>query len=272
MKFPDIPIIIISLRHAVERREKMRGQMERLGLSFRFFDACTPDSVPEDLRPQFFDAQGRPHGDFLIPGEIGCYASHLSVMRMLADGELREPMLVLEDDAVILESSPARIALLADYMRRYPGEIEYVNLFHMPFRCPQEKMKIGGGLTLVKPFYPTISMAGYMLTRAGAQKILQSRKKRILPSDVDVRFMALEDLNYWEPDTLLVFPEDVESTIDPDNVRSSQGRKKKRKGLSSKDVVFTAARRKYGTRAWLFCWLLHKVIRKPWLWLFPPRP
>lgn len=273
MKSPHMPtIIIVSLPDAVERRERMRQQMRELGLPFRFFDAYRPETMPDNLRSYFFDDHGRPYSEILLPGEIGCYASHLGVMSLLAEGELEEPLLVLEDDANIREGAVERIARIAHAMRQQPDRIEHVNLYHSRFRCPQERLNLGSNLQLIQPFFPSVLTVGYITSRRAAQKFLKWKQQRILPVDIDIRLMALENLNYWESDPALVIPNGAMSTIDQAAGRKSKERKKKLKRIYSKKIAFATARHKYGMRAWMYCWILHKIIRKPWLWLFPSKP
>jgi len=131
----------------------MRGQMERLGLSFRFFDAYRPETLPQSLRGQFFDDRGKPHEDILFPGEIGCYASHLAVLQLLAEGQVEGPVLVLEDDAILSREGLEKIAVIVKALQQNPTLFEYVNLYHDPFRCAQGKLELSGKLTLIKPFY-----------------------------------------------------------------------------------------------------------------------
>lgn len=271
MNFPDVPIIVISLPDAIERREKMQAQMERLGLSFRFFDAYTPETIPEDLRPQFFDEKGEPHGNILLPGEIGCYASHLGVMKLLACGAVEEPLLVLEDDTIISNDSLEKIAQIAKYMMHHRNLIDYVHLHHSPLSCPQEILQVGKNVKIHKPFYPSVTTLGYLASKKMAQKFLNWKKKRILPVDVDMRFLALTDLQYWEALEPLVFQGDTDSLIDPWGKRKSKERKEKRKGIYSRSAVFAAARKKYGTLAFWKCLLMHTIL-KSWFKVKPPSP
>ena len=90
-------IVVISLRDSKDRRASAIEQMTRLGLDFEFFDAFDgstriPSHFTEfDRRAYRWNSQRNP-----LPGEIGCYASHLSLWKQCV--QTGESILILEDD------------------------------------------------------------------------------------------------------------------------------------------------------------------------------
>ena len=90
-------IIVISLKDATERRQHISAQLESLGLSHEFFDACRGDDGYEpffsNYDPDIYMLHSRRAA---LPGEIGCFASHLSLWKRCV--EIDEPIVILEDD------------------------------------------------------------------------------------------------------------------------------------------------------------------------------
>lgn len=98
--FPGLEVVLINLPRASERRAQMVQRLAELGLPYRLFDAI--DGRAEQARlyrdldePAFQRNVGRD----VLPGEIGCYHSHISVWRAFVQGPA-EVLLVLEDDVV----------------------------------------------------------------------------------------------------------------------------------------------------------------------------
>lgn len=101
----DIPVYVISLPAAVERRKSMADQLSAAGLTFEFFDAIRGDALSVDERGAVVAdkeiVRANMKGRDLNNGEIGCALSHQSVyQKILASGA--ERALVLEDDALLL--------------------------------------------------------------------------------------------------------------------------------------------------------------------------
>jgi glycosyl transferase family 25 len=92
-----IPVIVISLPRSAERRAFMRRQFDALAVGFTFFDAFD-GSTTRVLKDRYF----RP----LLPAEMGCAESHLSVIRTIAESQ-DEFACVLEDDAELSAGLPA---------------------------------------------------------------------------------------------------------------------------------------------------------------------
>jgi len=85
-------VFVISLKSVEERRKYMKSQLNRLGISYTFFDAL----APADLDTKLFT--NRP--EILSKEAIATFESHRAVIEKAK--ELQEPILVLEDDATIL--------------------------------------------------------------------------------------------------------------------------------------------------------------------------
>jgi glycosyl transferase, family 25 len=91
-----LPIYVISLADADDRRKKAREQFARQSVDFRFFDAL--DGVEgRKLFERCDDEAFVLHtGRHTTPGEIGCYASHKALWQRCADDD--EAIMIMEDD------------------------------------------------------------------------------------------------------------------------------------------------------------------------------
>src|SRR5215203_1051955 len=90
-------IIVLSLNSALERRQTFVNAAKDTDLQWEFFDACT------GLSPYLlYDAEEaeETNGRRLLPGEIGCYSSHVEIWLRLIDDDV-DQYIVLEDDVVV---------------------------------------------------------------------------------------------------------------------------------------------------------------------------
>ncbi len=111
-------VFVISLKHAATRRASIAGQLERAGVEFEFFDAIEG----ADRSSEFFDGidARRYRLNALrdpLPGEVGCYASHLALWRDCV--ALRRPAVILEDDARLTDGFAERLELIDRLVREY---------------------------------------------------------------------------------------------------------------------------------------------------------
>lgn len=165
----DIPIFIISLASDVARRRNIRQKMERLGLSFEFFDAAEGRSRLEEVGLRVDDGYiMKRRGYPLTDGEVGCYLSHYFLWTQCA--ERNTPMVVLEDDAVLL---PGFREIYQDLSEQ---KFDYIKL---------EKRSSG------KPINGTLMLldrnksgtVGYFIRPKAAEKFIKATQSIRLPVD-----------------------------------------------------------------------------------------
>jgi glycosyl transferase, family 25 len=92
-----IPVTVISLSKSADRRAVLCPRLDRLGIPHQIFSALDGTTI------------AAPVGGYYRPlrlGEVGCAASHLAVLRQIADGD-SEFACVLEDDTVPSAGLPA---------------------------------------------------------------------------------------------------------------------------------------------------------------------
>ena len=178
---------LINLDKDVLRLRRMERILAAAGLEYERFSALARADVPEKLCPFFMDENGKAHNEHLLDGEIGCYASHLSIMtRFVADLSIQSPILVLEDDLRLTENFPRIVSLVAEHMRK-DRAIEHVHLTGKPRCCWCKYLPLDETHALIRACKPVVGTGAYLLTRRGAKKFLDYTPKRCRPIDQDLR-------------------------------------------------------------------------------------
>lgn len=173
---------MVNLDRHVERWAHMQAEAARIGLNVERVAAVDGLEVPARLRSRFFDANGR-NPSHLLPGEIGCYASHLLVCQAIVDRGQRYA-LVLEDDVVLkgdlLETLETALAEL-------PKGWDIVRLSSLTDRPVMSVAALGHGRHLVRYSRLPKRTGAQLISLAGARKILEPGL-RVRPIDADLRY------------------------------------------------------------------------------------
>jgi glycosyl transferase, family 25 len=161
-----IPIVVISLADAAERRTAMRAQMHTLGLPFEFFDAIDGRTLAPERARLFAHAESPREGRRLLAGEIGCSASHFSVVERIAAGS-SEFVCVLEDDAVL---TPGLKAFLEPQVLR---KLEPFGVLRLERSWSGRHIPVGavGDSLVCAPFRAGVGSRGQIYSRSGAQML-----------------------------------------------------------------------------------------------------
>jgi len=99
-------ILIINLAHEKQRMKFQTAQMKRLGLDFERLPALTVDDIGEPDLTWRAAQWERP----MRKTEVACLYSHQRAWQMVAEGN--EPVLILEDDALLSSKTPEILASL----------------------------------------------------------------------------------------------------------------------------------------------------------------
>ncbi len=223
-----LDILVISLKNHHGRHREIAERFCSLGWSFEFFNACTPDVMPGHVRRYFYDEDGTPWTGFMLPGEIGCYASHLTIMHEVVSGKLPSPLIVMEDDAEPTPEVKKIFELAYQLMLEDENRYQYINFYTRETRAAIESIKIGMGVKLIRNFIPNYRTHCYMISRSGCENFINFRERRIFPIDEDIILASLEsDMKVWETVPTVVGcadEADEHSDVDPQGIRSGRPR------------------------------------------------
>lgn len=165
----SVPIYVVSLASDRARRQQIEQRMRDQELSFEFFDAAKGRAKLEDLGLEVDDGYIlKRRGYPLTDGEVGCFLSHYMLwMRCVEDNT---PMVVLEDDAVVLDGFP-------DIYRRVDKkDFDYIKL---------EKRSTGKAIDadLMVLDQNKSGTVGYFIRPRAAKQLINASKPIKLPVD-----------------------------------------------------------------------------------------
>ena len=210
-----IPVVVISLIRASERREHINASLEALGIPFRFFDAIDGKTMspPEVAALAPLERYAGQHGRPFNAGEIGCAASFRAVLQQIESGK-DEFVCVAEDDAEFSAASK--------------GFLEEERLNALPkfdvFRLHNDHMNGTSGLahraasldafSVFAPVKPRLMSTAQVFSRAGAAKILKEISPLRAPFDnLIYRDSLITGLRVLEIRPAVVDNRPMESTI-----------------------------------------------------------
>ena len=164
-------IFIINLERAAERRETILRHLRGLGLEAEILPAVEGAHLPPGSLPQ-----GTHPG--LSPGEIGCYLSHVRFWETVVARRLPHAI-VLEDD-VLCSPSLMRVATETAALGLPLDALRLSAL--RPIRG-LPIATLSGGERLILPTKNPSGTQGYMVSLAGAQRLLEALSVPRCPID-----------------------------------------------------------------------------------------
>ncbi len=117
-----LPIHVISLANARERRDRARRELDAQSVDFEFFAALDGERGAELFGRCDEEAFVLHTGRLPTPGEIGCFASHKALWQRCA--EFGEPLLIMEDDFKLTAEFAAAVAAAGELV----GDLGLVRL------------------------------------------------------------------------------------------------------------------------------------------------
>ena len=95
----SLPVFVISLKSATERRALIEEHLRGLGIDYELINAVKGDELEPSYRREI-----NPAGN-MSPGTLGCYLSHIHVYERMIEKQL-PVALILEDDTVLIVRKP----------------------------------------------------------------------------------------------------------------------------------------------------------------------
>lgn len=179
----DYTAYVISLPEAAQRRDFMRAQLEKLGIAFDFFDAVDGRKFNVPNHPVYAKYRRRAFfGKDLTGGELGCLLSHRKIYERMVEHGI-ERAVVFEDDAILHEDLPRVIEALL----RHTDKFDLVRFLGSEKVAKLEQkivMPITGEYTLNRLCSTPGGAHAYLITLAGAKKLLAKMQRNYLPVDI----------------------------------------------------------------------------------------
>ncbi len=177
--FSGMKILIISLPNSLQRREFQQAQMHKFKLSFEFLDATSVNDIDATIYQKHAKDWQRP----LINSEIACYYSHKRAwQRVICDNQ---PMLILEDDALLSKCVPKLLADLAN-----KTDIDLINLENVSRKkfVAKTYQNVACESKLLRLYLDRQGSGAYILFPQGAKKLLECEQNRgIAPADAHIK-------------------------------------------------------------------------------------
>ena len=168
-KEPNLKAYLINLDRSGDRLAHMRAELGRISVDFERIAAIDGAALDADGLAAFQQGRDSLKPEGWLPGEVGCFLSHLEAWRRIAAGEAPWAA-VLEDD---LRVSPALAPLLAatDWI---PADADIVRLeANRPMRLSRPRgIKAAPGRRLFRAVSGTTGSGAYVIARRTAQMLV----------------------------------------------------------------------------------------------------
>lgn len=172
----QMEIVVASLVSSVERRQRVAQMFQPLPFRWRFFDSLVtpPTGLPYDVGRTIVE-KGRP----LSHAELGTFNTHFSILRDFAAGGSTPYLMVLEDDVLI--DPGFWFHRLPDLMHK--AGIDMLRLYARFLFDSRWIIQISARHTLMRFKRPFFGAQAYVVSRAGAQRLVSSIHQVIRPCD-----------------------------------------------------------------------------------------
>jgi glycosyl transferase, family 25 len=188
-----IKIYIINLKRSKERRGEMIRKMNSYGLEYEFFQAIDGQELSKELLDEIYSQPysfKKAFGREMTLGEIGCAMSHLNLYKKVVD-EKTALALILEDDIDMdkrLEFVVRNIRTKEILKKKFDLILLGYSANGTNYKKKAEVSLFGRNKLNNQIFFgiPTVwnwSTIGYLISRTGAQKLLEQGLIPRMPAD-----------------------------------------------------------------------------------------
>jgi len=171
--------LVINLDRSPQRLARIAGQLEDISWPWERLSAA--DGKQLNMADQSLvdvAAFKRKHGKMPLPGEVGCYLSHVWAMRRFLETD-REYLLILEDD---LRVGPDMQAVIQTLIER-PTQWDAVMLSGVHSGRPLILSPLVAHYSLAVPLSRYAGSSCYLINRSAAQAYLRDLLPMSLPYD-----------------------------------------------------------------------------------------
>lgn len=170
--------IVISLKTATVRREHIVQEFGKQNVGFEFFDALTPDLA----RPLAEKMQLNIRDEFLSPGELACFMSHVSIWQKMVDEHI--PHLAIFEDDVYLGKN-ADYFLQEEAWLQSDWHIVKLEAFSRKILHELKGVDLGKQRRLFKLKGRHVGAAGYILSLNAAQYLMALLRQAEIKEPLD---------------------------------------------------------------------------------------
>ena len=184
----SLPIVFINLDRDAERRTRLLAELQQIDMPSERFPAVWWADVPPEQASRWYsdDLNARQYYKPLRNGEKGCYASHIGAWQQLLASDA-PALVVLEDDVRLTPQFADVVNAIAALQEPW----DMVKLLGRDREKVRSQRPLVPGTALVDYSRVPSMTAGYVISRAGAARLLERRQPFGRPIDVDLRF-------WWE--------------------------------------------------------------------------
>lgn len=176
-----IPVYCINLDRSADRWKRMSDAAARLDIDLRRIAAVDGAAIDPGQRIADQFLFNRQNGRPMLPGEYGCYRSHLLALETVATGDA-EAAVIIEDDVELNDQLPARAAAIHAAL---PGAGVVKLLNHRARGFIRKATVAPHGAGIGRCLHgPQGSAACYLVTRTGARGLLATIEVMTLPYDI----------------------------------------------------------------------------------------
>lgn len=176
MKLDDILILVINLDRAPERLSKITAQLEKLGLPWERVPAVDGKTLSmEDQSLLDTDGFGKRHGKSPLPGELGCYVSHVHAFQRFA-ASTASYALILEDDVELRADLPDALKMSLEHADTW----DILKLSGVHHGTPITTAKLEKGFRMVSMLSKCTGASAYLVNRRAVNRM----KDDLLPMRV----------------------------------------------------------------------------------------
>lgn len=188
------PLRYINLSKDTARRDHMEAELQKAHVDGVRLDAVWWKTLTDAEQAKYYSEKKnrQQYYQALVNGEKGCYASHICAWQALLDSNA-PGMIVLEDDVTL----HANFSSVVEAIALLPTNWDMIKLLSRPVEKIRATRPLIPGHQLIQYRRVPSWTAGYVISRSGARKLLESRLPFGRPVDVDIRFWFENDLHVF---------------------------------------------------------------------------
>lgn len=181
MSEQKLAVYVITIERAAERLNEIVKYASASEIDIERVNGVDGSLIPReawvDVDHESFTKR---HGRTILPGEYGCYRSHLAALHQFLASS-REAAIIVEDDVLLDRQLLGRAKAALDAA----PSAEVIKLVNHRWNGFMPRAKSASGDILGRCLFgPQGSAACYLVTRAGAERLVTSLKTMSLPWDV----------------------------------------------------------------------------------------